>query len=157
MAKDAGWRMVRTGLLAMLVSLLAGFGLLFALLGGLSLSPLPVIIEMAIPGSVSGWRVLHLGMMTNGLMAIALGLVLRQVAVAPATAHRIALGTTIAVWGNFAFYLFGMMAPNRGLTLAGNSFGPASLAGALAFVPALIGAFTLLAAVWALMRAAPKE
>lgn len=151
------WSLVRHGLAALLVALVSGFGLVFALIGGISLSPIPVFFAWAIPGTMAGWRTLHIGMLTNGIMAIALGFVLNKT-VLPAPRRRfVALGTIIAVWGNFAFYLFGMFAPNRGLTLGANAQGAASLAGALAFVPAIIGAITLMAAICVLLGAKPAE
>ena len=52
---------------------------------------------------------------------------------------------------------FGMFAPNRGLTLESNVLGEASLAGALAFFPALIGAVTLFYAVISMLRAEPSD
>ena len=149
------WLLVRNGLAALLVALIAGFGLVFALIGGISLSPLPVFFAWAIPGTMAGWRTVHIGMLTNGIMGIALGLLLDKVSLPAARRRFVALGTITAIWGNFAFYLFGMFAPNRGLTLGANAQGAASLAGALAFVPAIIGAVTLMAAVCVLLGAKP--
>ena len=151
------WLLVRHGLAALLVALICGFGLVWALIGGVSLSPLPVFFEWAIPGTMAGWRTLHIGMLTNGIMAIALGLVLNKVGLPAPRKRFVALGTIIAIWGNFAFYFFGMFAANRGLTFGANAQGPASLAGALAFVPAIIGAITLMAAVWVLLGAKGSE
>lgn len=151
------WLLVRNGLAALLVALVAGFGLVFALIGGISLSPIPVFFAWAIPGTMAGWRTLHIGMLTNGIMAIALGFVLNKAALPPARKRLVALGTIIAIWGNFAFYFFGMFAANRGLTFGANAQGPASVAGALAFVPAIIGAITLMAAVWVLLGAKPAD
>jgi hypothetical protein len=151
------WLLIRHGLAALLVALIAGFGLVFVLIGGVSLSPIPVFFAWAIPGTMAGWRILHLGMLTNGIMAIALGLVLNKVILSAPRARFVAWGTITAVWGNFAFYLFGMFAANRGLTFGANAQGPASVAGALAFVPAIIGAITLMAAVCVLLGAKPSE
>lgn len=149
----AAWLLVRHGLAAIPVALLAGFGLVFALIGGISLSPLPLFFAVDIPGSAQGWRTLHIGMLTNGMLAILLGLVLERVTVQPASVRRVSVGVIVAVWGNFAFYLFGMFAPNRGLTLGANAQGAASLAGALAFLPAIVGAVALIAVILALLRA----
>ncbi|MFM9935900.1 MAG: hypothetical protein ACKVOL_06840, partial [Novosphingobium sp.] len=81
------WLLVRNGLAALLVALVAGFGLVFALIGGISLSPIPVFFAWAIPGTMAGWRTVHIGMLTNGIMGIALGLLLDKVTL-PAARRR---------------------------------------------------------------------
>lgn len=150
------WLLVRNGLAALMVSLVAGFGLVFALIGGISLSPVPVFFAWAIPGTAAGWRTIHIGMLTNGIMGIALGFVLNKAVLPPARKRLVAFCTIFAIWANFAFYFFGMFAANRGLTFGANAQGPGSVAGMLAFVPAIIGAITLMTAVWVLMRAKPS-
>ncbi|MBW2942258.1 hypothetical protein [Zhongshania aquimaris] len=149
--------LIRHGLAAILVSLVTGFVLIFSMLGGASLSPIPVLIEFTVPGSTAGWRTVHIGMMMNGIMAVALGCAMRAVYLNDTQGFRVFMGTIIAVWANFMFYLFGMFAPNRGLTLESNVLGEASLAGALAFFPALIGAVTLFYAVISMLRAEPSD
>lgn len=148
-------KLMKQGFLAVLVSLAGGFMLTFYLLGGLSLSPLPVLLELNLPGSAKGWRIVHTGMMMNGLLALAIALAMQRVCLAERAARRVYWGTVIAVWGNFCFYLFGMFAPNRGLSMLGNRLGEASLAGGLAFVPALVGALTLMYACVIMYRALP--
>jgi len=136
-------RLIKHGMTAMLVALLAGFGLMFFMLGGVSLWPLPAFIQWDLPGTVQGWRSLHLGMMMNGMMAVVLGIAGRSLAVTDHGSSIVSWGTIVAVWGNFCFYLFGMFAPNHGLTMGANRLGEASLAGSLAFLPAFIGVVTL--------------
>lgn len=145
--------MIKNGLAAMLVALLGGFMLTFEMLGGLSFSPLPLFIQMDLPGSVAGWKAVHLGMLMNGMMAIVLGLALRTLKVDAAAERRVAWGVLIAVWGNFCFYLFSMFGHNHGLSLGDNRLGPGNWAGALAFLPALIGAVTLIYALVVMWRA----
>ena len=144
-------KLTRHGLWAMLVALIAGFLLIFSMIGGMALDPLPVLIEFEMPGSTKGWRILHLGMLMNGMMAILLASAMRPLLLNERKAFLISTGVAIAVWGNFAFYLFGMFAPNHGVTLQGTRLGEASLAGAAAFVPALVGAVTLIAALWMML------
>lgn len=50
-----------------------------------------------------------------------------------------------------------MFAPNHGLTLQDNRLGEASLAGALAFAPALVGAITLIWALLVVLRSEPRD
>lgn len=148
--------LLKHGLAALLVGLLAGFFLIFSMIGGMSLSPIPVLIAFELPGSPQGWRIVHLGMLLNGLMAIGLALLMRRVFLDSGQAFRVFAGVAIAVWGNFCFYIFGMFAPNHGVTLEANRLGEASMAGALAFFPALLGAITLIYAVSVLLRAEPE-
>ena len=149
-------RLVKNGIVAMLISMLAGFMLIFSMIGAISFSPLP-LIDASIPGTPQGWRMVHLGMMMNGLMAILLGLSLRWLIVTARGAAIVSWGTIITIWGNFTFYLFGMFAPNHGVTLQANRLGEANLAGVIAFFPALLGAVTLFVVLIILLRAKPKD
>lgn len=147
-------QLTRHGIWAMIVALIGGFLLIFSMIGGMALDPIPVLLEFEMPGTTRGWRILHLGMLMNGMMAILLANAMRSLLLSERKAFLISTGVIIAVWGNFAFYLFGMFAPNHGVTLQGTRLGEASLAGAAAFVPALLGAVTLL---WALVLMAGAE
>ncbi len=146
-------KLIQHGVLAMLVGLIAGFLLIFSMLGGASLSPLPVFIDFKLPGTEAGWRVVHLGTLLNGIMAIAIACAMRTVYLTEGKARWVFLGTALAVWGNFCFYLFGMFAPNHGLTLDANRLGEASWASVFAFAPALLGAITLIMALIFVLRA----
>jgi hypothetical protein len=146
-------RLIKHGMAAMIIALLAGFMLLFSMIGAISFSPLPILIPYEIPGTAQGWRMVHLGMMMNGLMGILLGASLRWLVVTDRGAAWVGWGTIIAIWGNFCFYLFGMFAPNHGVTLQDNRLGEANFAGVIAFVPAFVGAVTLLIALIVLLRA----
>ena len=150
-------RLIKHGIVAMIVALLGGFMLTFSMLGGISLSPLPIFFGYEMPGTAQGWRILHLGMLMNGMMALLLGAVMRWLAVSDQQASRVAWGVIIAVWGNFCFYFFSMFGYNHGLTLGGNRLGEGNWAGAMAFIPAIIGAVTLLVALFILLRAKPRD
>ena len=150
-------RLIKHGAAAMLVALAAGFCLIWAMIGGASLSPLPVMIEFEMPGSVEGWRIVHIGMLMNGMMAIALGCAVRWLAWGGSGAAWVSWGTVIAVWGNFCFYIFGMFAPNHGVTAGTNQMGEGNLAGMLAFFPAFLGAVTLAIALIAILRGTIRD
>jgi hypothetical protein len=150
-------RLIKHGIAGIVVAMVAGFGLIFAMIGAISLSPLPIFIPWQIPGSPQGWRMVHVGMMMNGLTGVLLGLAMRQFALTDRGAATVAWGTIIAIWGNFCFYLFGMFAPNHGVTLQGNRLGEANLAGALAFLPGLAAVITLFVALVVLLRAKPQS
>ncbi|MCI5061521.1 hypothetical protein [Algiphilus sp.] len=146
-------RMMKNGIASMLLAMIGGFFLTFEMLGGISFSPVPVFMDMEIPGSARGWRILHIGMLMNGIMAIALAVALKALVLSGGRAAIVSWGVIVAVWGNALFYLFGMFAPNHGLSLHDSPLGEASLAGALAFVPAIIGAVTLFAALLLMLGA----
>lgn len=148
--------LVKHGVAAMLVALVSGFLLIFSMIGGLSLSPVPILIEFDLPGTTKGWRIIHLGMLMNGMMAMIIGIVMRFLYLPDRKAFWVSVGTVIAVWGNFMFYIFGMFAPNHGLTVEGNRLGGASIAGALAFFPAVLGAITLTYALLLMFFAEPE-
>jgi hypothetical protein len=126
-------------------------------IGGISLSPIPVFFELEILGSIQGWRMLHTGMLMNGMMAILLGLVLRFYVVSNLGVSVLGLGTITAIWGNFCFYLFGMFAPNHGVTTHANRLGDVNLPALLAFFPAFVGIFTLVAALIVVLCATPMD
>jgi tetrahydromethanopterin S-methyltransferase subunit F len=149
-------RLIKHGLTAMLVGLLGGFLLAFSMVGGASISPLPVFFQFELPGPSSGWRILHVGTLMNGIMALAIGLVMRTVYISDIRARRIFLSFAIAIWGNFSFYLFGMFAPNHGLSIEANRLGEASLAGAMAYIPAILAAVTSIWATAVLLLSEPE-
>ena len=150
-------RTMKHGLCLMVIGLITGFFLIFSMLGGISLNPIPAFIELDFPGSEKGWRVVHVGALMNGIMALAIGAAMRFFYLTDAKARWVSLGTLIAIWGNLSFYLFGMFAPNHGLTLQDNRLGEANLAGALAFAPALLGAITLIWALLVVLRSEPRD
>ena len=144
--------LIKNGVAAMIVALFGGFILIWSMIKGISLSPLPFFIDFTIPGTPAGWRTFHLGMLLNGLMAILLGATMRLLVITERGQSIVCWGTVFAIWANCVFYLFGMFAPNHGLTLGTNHVGEGNLAGAIAFLPALIGAVTLIAALIVLFR-----
>ena len=121
----------------------------------MNFSPLPIFIGMEMPGTVAGWKAVHLGMLMNGMMAIVLGFALRALAIDAKGSGVVAWCVLIAVWGNFCFYLFSMFGYNHGLSLGGNRLGEGNWAGAAAFLPAIVGAVTLLVALVVMLRAKP--
>jgi len=149
--------LIKHGLAALLVALIGGFMLTFEMLGGISFSPMPVFIEYDLPGTAAGWRAVHLGMLMNGMMAIVLGMVVRLFVLADGSANTVRWCVLVAIWGNFCFYLFSMFGYNHGLSIGANRLGEGNWAGAAAFIPAIVGAVTLITAVIVLLRAPLKS
>jgi hypothetical protein len=150
-------RLIRNGLAVMIVALLAGFVLVFSMVGAISFSPLPVFIPMEMPGSAQGWRAVHVGSMLNGVMAVVVGLAMRRFALSDRAAAIVSWGAIIAIWANVSFYVFGMFAPDHGVTLQSNRLGAANLSGVIAFIPAFVGAVTLIVALSVLLLAKPAR
>lgn len=139
--------MLINGLIICLIGLIGGFLLIFNILESISLSPIPIFLDYQIPGTAAAWKAVHVGNLMNGLMAIIFALTLPKLTLTHQSKKFVAYGTIITIWGNACFYIFGVFAPNRGLTLGDNSIGEANWAGVLAFVPAFIGALILIAIV----------
>ncbi|MGB1557219.1 MAG: hypothetical protein ACPHCJ_05495 [Oceanococcaceae bacterium] len=143
---------MRHGMCLMVIGLLAGFLLIFSMLGGASLNPIPAFISFEMPGTEKGWRIVHVGALMNGIMALVIGCAMRFFYLSDVKARWVSLGTILAIWGNLSFYIFGMFAPNHGLTLQDNRLGEANWAAVLAFAPALLGAVTLIVALLIVIR-----
>lgn len=149
--------LVKHSLIVIFLGLLAGFGLGFNVLGVISLSPIPVNINYALPGEPSQWRALHLGNIMNGLMGVVFALLLPFLALSDGKKKFVSYGLVATIWCNVLFYFFAIFTPNRGLSLTDNSVGEANWAAALAFGPAFVSAFVLMVIVVICIKSIPKE
>lgn len=147
----ASHRLIKNGAIVMILSLLAGVGLTYSLIGGVSVPPTTLFWEMEIPGTTKGWQMAHTGNMMNGLMAIGIGVALRFLRFDGNQANWVSWGTVIAIYGNACFYFFGLMAPNHGLSIGDNRLGEGTLSGMLAYFPAVLGMLTLFVALFVLV------
>jgi len=147
--------LVQHGLVVLLIGLVGGFFLLFSVLGQISLSPLPLAFDYVIPGDAAQWRAVHVGNIMNGLMAIIFALLIPALTLSETTVRRIAIGLVCTIWGNALFYIFGILTPNRGLSLGDNPVGEANWAAPIAFAPAFIVAFVLMVIVIVMLRNLP--
>ena len=125
------------GVLMMLATLLGGVGLWMFLVGGFEIVP-GYILHFSLPGSAEGWRKLHTGPALNGLMVIAVALVLPTLGFTEKKARWLGWLIVADGWANIGFYFFGNLAVNRGLSFGHNVFGEGSIAGALALGPAYL-------------------
>ncbi len=135
------------GLLVLTSALLLGFVYMVFLVGALDLRPLPMNIQIALPGTEHGWRVAHVGSLLNGTFAVALAFALDKALLTPRARAWAGRLIVFAIWVNVGFYVLANFAPNRALSWNANHFGEASLAGMLAFVPAVFGTMTAIAGV----------
>lgn len=146
-------KMIGHGAAVVVVGLLAGFGLLFALLEQIAIWPVPGL-DVQLPGSVRGWQAAHVGGLLNGVMVVAFALTLRRIELSERAARWVALGFIYTAWANTVFYWFGNFAPNRGLSGGDTVHGEATLAGFIAYVPAATATVVTIACGLAVLRAA---
>lgn len=128
--------MVGHGLLVILVSMLAGYMLLFSLIGGLEVWP-GVILPIEAYGTTAGWVRAHTGGAMNGLLAMVVGLALPILRLSPRMERLTAYGFIYVAWSFTIFYWLGNAAKNRALTLGDNPLGETDLVGVLGVLPAL--------------------
>lgn len=145
--------MVGHGAVVMFIGLVAGFGLLSSLIGGMELIP-GSIISFSIPGDAGAWARAHVGGMFNGVFVMVVALLIATMKIADKPAgqlHWMLIGTGYA---NTIFYWAALVAPNRALTVADNVHGESNLWAIVGFVPALVFAIVALVAVFILIRQA---
>ena len=128
--------MLANGLLVMLVAMLAGFMLMFSLLGGFELWP-GNVLEFTVYGTAEGWVRAHSGGVTNGLMVIAIGLALPKLNLSEAWQKFTAWGFIYVAWSFTVFYWFGNAAGNRALSVGDNALGTSDVFGVIGFLPGL--------------------
>ena len=147
--------LVGNGALALCFGLIAGYGFLFNLIGEISLWPIPGAIAAQLPGDPARWRGAHVGAITNGLMAIAVGLALPLAPMPDRTRRLVAWAIVVAVWGNIVFSVANALgAANHGLTFGDNRLGAADALSRLGFFGAYAGALVAPVALIVLARAA---
>jgi styrene-oxide isomerase len=136
-------------------TLLFGVFLWMNLVGGFELVP-GYIIHFNIPGTPESWARAHVGPALNGMMVIAIALVIPRLDFAEKTAKRLAWIIILDGWSNVIFYFFANFAPTRGLSFGSNKFGETNvygviaLAGAYVFGVLALGALAIIG--WRLIR-----
>lgn len=136
--------MIGNGLLVVLAAMLAGWMLIFSLIGGLEIWP-GTIITIPVWGTGEGWVRAHTGGVTNGLLLVAVGLALPKLNLSEAMQKFMAWGLLYVAWSFTFFYWVGNAAGNRGLTLGDNPLGETDLISIIAFVPAFPSVILVLA------------
>jgi hypothetical protein len=128
--------MIANGLLVMLVSMFAGFMLMFNLLGGFEIWP-GQILEFSVYGTTEGWVRAHSGGVTNALLVMAIAFALPHVNVSAFQEKFLAYGFIYVAWSFTVFYWLGNASANRALTFGDNQLGESSLVSVLGFLPGL--------------------
>ena len=132
--------MLINGFMVILFAMLAGFMLMFSLLGGLELWP-EYIVAIPVYGTSEGWVRAHSGGAMNGLLVVAVGLSLPKMALSRFQQRLTAYGFVYVAWSFTIFYWFGNAAGNRALTFGDNPLGSSDLFGVIGFLPALPAVF----------------
>lgn len=138
-------KMYGHGVLMIFFTLLFGVFLWMNLVGGFELVP-GYIVRFNIPGTPEGWARAHVGPALNGMMVIAVALVLPRANFAVQTAKRLGWIVILDGWSNVIFYFFANFAPSRGLSFGSNRLGATNVFGIIALAPAYVfGVLALIA------------
>ncbi len=151
--------MIGHGLLILLVAQLAGFALVFVLIGGIEVWP-GTILSIPIYGTEAGWVRAHSGGTMNGILVVVIGLALPKIPLSDFMQKLTAWGFIYISWSFTGFYWFGNAAANRSLSMGDNPLGESDIYGVLGYVPGLISIvliFVLLAVGAKNVLAAAKE
>ncbi|MEM1229564.1 MAG: isomerase [Pseudomonadota bacterium] len=135
--------MIAHGLLVVLVSMLAGFMLIFSLVGGFEIWP-GTILSIPAYGTTDGWVRANSGGVTNGLLVMAVAFALPKIDVSAFQQKLLAYGFIYIAWSFTVFYWVGNATAHRSLTLGDNPLGESSLLSALGFLPGLPSVFLVL-------------
>ena len=68
---------IANGMAVLFIGLVAGVMLIFSMLGGVGLWPLP-IAEVNVPGTTRGWTAAHVGGILNGVMIATIAVLMRH-------------------------------------------------------------------------------
>ena len=132
--------MIGNGMLVILVAMLAGFMLMFNLIGGIEIWP-GKIIEIPMYGTEAGWVRAHSGGVTNGLLVLAVALCLPKLNLSARMQKWSAYGFIYVAWSFTVFYWLGNASSNRALTMGESALGEPDLIGLIGFLPGLPSVF----------------
>ncbi|MGR8920290.1 MAG: isomerase [Gammaproteobacteria bacterium] len=132
--------MICHGMLVILVAMLAGFMLMFNLVGGIEVWP-GTIIDIPMYGTEAGWVRAHSGGVTNGLLVMVVGLALPKLNLGETARAWTTWGFIYIAWSFTAFYWFGNASSNRGLSIGPSALGEPDAIGLLAFLPGVPSVF----------------
>ena len=148
---------IANGMAVLFIGLVAGVMLIFSMLGGVGLWPLP-IAEVNVPGTIRGWTAAHVGGILNGVMIATIAVLMRHLEMIGKAAFWVGWGLIITGWANTIFYWAGNVSSNRGLSVAATPYGPGDMAGAVAFLGGGFGMiFTFIAVILVALAAWEKS
>lgn len=139
--------MIGNGLLVILVGMLAGFMLMFKLLGGLEVWP-GHIIPIPTYGTAEGWVRAHSGGTMNGLLVVVVALALPKLALGESMQKWTAWGFIYVAWSFTFFYWVGNAAGNRALSMGDSPLGESDLLSVIGFLPGLPSVVIVVWLLW---------
>ena len=148
--------MLANGLLVVLVAMIAGFMLMFSLLGGFEIWP-GTTLHFAVYGTSEGWVRAHSGGTMNGLLVIVIALALPKMALSERLQRLMAWGFIYVAWTFTLFYWFGNAAGNRALSIGDNALGKSDLFGVIGFLPGLPSVIIVIVLLVIAARAVMKK
>ncbi len=128
--------MIGNGLLVILVAMLAGFMLMFSLLGGVEIWP-GKIVSVPMYGTTDGWVRAHTGGSLNGVLVIVVALAMPFLRLSEFMQKFTAYGFIYIAWSFTVFYWLGNASSNRALSLGPNPLGEPDMIGLIGFLPGL--------------------
>lgn len=156
MSNDLQRKMCGHGILMIFCTLLFGVALWMNLVGGFEIVP-NVIVHFNVPGTPEGWAKAHMGPALNGMMVIAVAVVLPMLDFSAKAASRLGWIIVLDGWANIGFYFFGNFTANRGLSFGPNHFGEANVFSTLALGPAYLFGVLALGALFIIGWKALKQ
>lgn len=156
---DGSWKtpmrdlMMGNGVLMIFASLVGGLGLWMFVLGGFEVLP-GLFVHFQLPGSEAGWNRTHTGPVMNGLMVIAVGLVLPHLDFSEKWGRIWGWIILLDGWSNVGFYFFSNFSPNRGLAFGTTPVGTSNAFSFLALAPAYVFGVLAMVALVAVGRRA---
>lgn len=144
--------MLGHGLFVILISMLAGFMLIFSLVGGFEIFP-GKVLEFSVYGTTAGWVRAHSGGLTNGLLVMAVAFALPKLRLQGGREKFLAYGFIYVAWSFTVFYWLGNATANRSLTFGDNQMGESSLISIIGFLPGLPSVFLVLVLLWIAVKA----
>ena len=152
--------MIGHGFLVILVSLFAGFMLMFNLLGGFEIWP-GNILQFSVYGTTEGWVRAHTGGIVNGLLTVIVALTLPKLDLSEAMNRFFAWGLIYCAWSFTVFYWIGNASGNRARSLGDSPLGQSDWLSIIGFLPGLpsifIGPIVLYIGARAAFRAIAKS
>jgi hypothetical protein len=155
MADKWNERLIYHAVIGMTVGLVAGVLYIFALTNGFIIAG-AIGLEFQLPGRVEAWRAAHVGSLMNGLLVLAFAFVISRLSMSAAERSLVGKAALITIYGNIAFYVFAILAPNRGLSAGGNLHGPGNLMGFLSFTGGVVAMIAVFVAVYVMGKAAHR-
>ena len=139
-------KMLGHGTLMIFSCLLFGVFYWMELVGGFEIVP-GYIVNFDMPGTAEGWKKAHSGPALNGMMVIAVALVLPHLDFSEKKAKLLGGIVLLDGWSNVGFYFFGNLSGNRALSFGDSRLGEGDIFSILGLAPAYL--FGVLA-LWAL-------